>query len=92
MYDNDSFEDKVKFLSSLGLALHKYGLAAHNLERVISNVADSLGLYTEVFSTPNILLLCSKCVKTTEASQVVRRVTPGNINLELLEKIDHQDC
>ena len=89
MYDNDSFEDKVKFFSSLGLALHKYGLAAHNLERVISNVADSLGLYTEVFSTPNILLLCSKCVKTTEASQVVRRVTPGNINLELLEKIDH---
>ena len=82
------FLDRVNFLAALALALHKYGLAAHNLEGVVNNVSQSQELQVEVFSTPTLLLLDFKDLMSDESKQVAKRLRPGDINLDLLSRID----
>lgn len=83
-----TFNEKINFISALALALHKYGLAAHNLEAVVNNVSQSLNLEVEVFSTPTLLLLDFRDPLSLEAKQVAKRLRPGDINLDFLARID----
>ncbi|NQY81205.1 MAG: threonine/serine exporter family protein [Candidatus Caenarcaniphilales bacterium] len=85
---SSTFNEKINFVAALALALHKYGLAAHNLEGVVNNVSHSLKLEVEVFSTPTLLLLDFTDPLGLEVKQVAKRLKPGDINLDLLSRID----
>ena len=83
-----TFDEKTQFIAIISLALHKHGLAAHNLESVINNISQSMNLEVEVFSTPTLLLIDLSDRGTNESKQIAKRLKPGEINLELLSNID----
>ena len=77
----------VNFLTDYGLALHKHGLAAHNLESVMTNVAHALRTKVDVFSTPTLLLLSLES-EEGERLQIAKRLRPGDVNLDRLSLLD----
>jgi uncharacterized membrane protein YjjP (DUF1212 family) len=77
----------INFLTDYGLALHKHGLAAHNLESVMTNIAYALKIKIDVFSTPTLLLLSFES-KEGERLQIAKRLRPGDINLDRLSLLD----
>lgn len=82
----NEIKEKVKLLSLIGVALHKYGTSAHRLEASLKFISNYLGLKGNFFSTPTYLALSFDA----DDEQIVRhlRVTPGEENLEKLQEVD----
>jgi len=77
----------INFLTDYGLSLHKHGLAAHNLESVMANVAKALNINIDTFSTPTLLLLSFEGT-CGERAQTAKRLKPGDVNLDRLSLLD----
>ena len=79
--------NKVDFIMKLGSAFHRYGTNAPRLELALTNIANSLGITGNFFSTPTYLAVSID----TEDGQVTRhiRVSPGEVNLAKLSAVDH---
>ena len=77
----------INFLTDFGLALHKHGLAAHNLESVMGNIAKAMNINIDVFSTPTLLLLSLED-EAGHRCQIAKRLKPGDVNLDRLSLLD----
>ncbi|QDT13642.1 hypothetical protein K239x_56620 [Planctomycetes bacterium K23_9] len=69
------------------MKLHKYGTPSHRLERVLSKVAESLGIHGEFFYTPTALVI-SLTEPSGDEMTVVRRVTAGAFDVDKLIRFD----
>ncbi|MGK4007934.1 threonine/serine exporter family protein [Sorangium sp. So ce1036] len=68
------------FILTLAEALHAHGAAAHQLEGMLTVVADRLGIVARFYSTPTAVMVSFGPVIEGRTSLV--RVHPGAINLE----------
>jgi uncharacterized membrane protein YjjP (DUF1212 family) len=79
-------KQKVKFILEMGRALHKFGTNAPRIESALKNIANSMGMSGNFFSTPTYLSVSID----SDDEQVVRhlRVNPGEVDLNKLCSID----
>ncbi len=76
----------IAFIEKLARALHRYGLAAPNVEDALSMVAERLGIHGEFFATPTAIFAS---LDTGEIEQTIMiRVEPGSVNLDKLSRLD----
>jgi uncharacterized membrane protein YjjP (DUF1212 family) len=76
-----------KFLIDAAMLLHKYGTPSHRLERVLSQVAESLGIHGEFLYTPTALVI-SLTESSGEEMTVVRHVRSGAFDVDKLIQFD----
>jgi uncharacterized membrane protein YjjP (DUF1212 family) len=76
----------IRFVLSLGRALHRYGTPAHRLEDVMTVVSSQLGLKAGFVSTPTAIY--ASFGPPEEMRTTLIRVDPGEVNLERLASID----
>ena len=102
MLGSESFTEKCRFIIALGKALHKYGTPAYRLEAHLQNVSSLLEVEASFLVTPTSLtflladtplgLLNDEAdgVKVGAAQEYnhMVRVTPGDIDLGALARID----
>jgi uncharacterized membrane protein YjjP (DUF1212 family) len=78
--------EAIAFIEKLARALHRYGLAAPNLEDALTLVADRLGIHGEFFATPTAIFAS---LDTGDVDQTIMiRVEPGSVNLDKLSRLD----
>jgi uncharacterized membrane protein YjjP (DUF1212 family) len=77
---------KVNFILKLGKALHMYGTNAPRLESALSNVARSIGIEANIYSTPTYLAISIDDGLDQVSRQI--RVTPASVDLSRLNSID----
>jgi uncharacterized membrane protein YjjP (DUF1212 family) len=86
-----SLKTRIGFVVELSRRLHEYGTSAPRLEDVINLVSARLGLVCNVLSTPTSIVMSfsdpTHADGLAEITQVVR-VSPGDVNLELLCQVD----
>jgi len=77
---------KVNFILKIGSAFHRYGTNSPRLEAALTNIASSIGLNGNFFSTPTYLAISID----DEDKQITRhiRVNPGMVDLEKLCAVD----
>ena len=75
------------FLIDAAMLLHKYGTPSHRLERVLSQVAESLGIHGEFLYTPTALVI-SLAEPSGEEITVVRHVRSGAFDVDKLIQFD----
>lgn len=83
---------RISFVIELARQLHQYGTSASRLEEAILQVAQSLGLRAEVWSSPTAIILSFYDPDAGDdalayATQVMR-LPPGDVNLERLRLAD----
>jgi uncharacterized membrane protein YjjP (DUF1212 family) len=81
-----TLSEKVNLILNFGSALHRYGTNAPRIEAALTNIASSLGLEGNFFSTPTYLSLSIY----DDEEQVTRniRIQPGSVNLDKLTQLD----
>ncbi len=75
------------FLIEAAMMLHRYGTPSHRLERVLSQVATSLGIQGVFLYTPTALVISLLAPGQPELT-VVRRVDAGPVNVNKLIQFD----
>ncbi|MGB7343739.1 MAG: threonine/serine exporter family protein [Pirellulaceae bacterium] len=75
------------FLIEAAMMLHRYGTPSHRLERVLTKVAESLGIHGEFLYTPTALVISLRAPKGEELT-VVRRVNSGAVDVDKLIQFD----
>jgi uncharacterized membrane protein YjjP (DUF1212 family) len=85
MTDQD-FRKKVKLISLMGSAFHKYGTNAERLESTLNHLTLAMGLKGNFFSTPTYLIISIN----DGDDQITRhiRALPSDANLERLQDLD----
>ena len=74
------------FVTRLAESLHRYGTPSHELEEILQTCADSLKLNASFFSTPTAIFISFP--ESAENRTVLKRVSPGEIDLEKLVAVD----
>ena len=74
------------FLIEAAIMLHRYGTPSHRLERVMRQVADSLGVGSEFLYTPTALVISLQ--DESGALTEVRRVDSGPVDVDKLIQFD----
>ncbi len=75
-----------QLIESLARAMHRYGYAAPAIEEILALVARGLGLEAEFFATPTAIM-ASAHVGDSVVTRLIR-VTPGEVNLDKLSRLD----
>lgn len=75
----------TQLVIELSRALHSYGVAAHDLEESMSDMAASLGLQAAYFATPTSIFIAFG--GSSEQRTALLRVHPGDVNLEKLGEL-----
>ncbi len=70
----------------LGRALHAYGYAAHQLEEVLRQTSERLGLTAQFFATPTSIF--ASFGPQDDQRTHLMRVEPGDVNLGKLAQLD----
>jgi uncharacterized membrane protein YjjP (DUF1212 family) len=78
--------DAVRFILSLGRALHTYGYSADRLEEVLASVSHRLGVIGQFFSTPTSIFAAFG--PQDEQQTFLMRVRPGDQDLGKLGALD----
>jgi uncharacterized membrane protein YjjP (DUF1212 family) len=78
-------KSKIKFIMDLGKALHYYGLAAHEIESLLRELARKFSMEGHFFCTPT-QIIANFNVSEDESIYSIERVEPGGINLGLLQR------
>lgn len=86
MSNGDLAMAQERFLVRLAESLHRYGTPSHELEEILQSCADALGLNAAFFSTPTAIFISFP--ESAENRTVLRRVSPGEIDLEKLVGVD----
>ena len=74
------------FLIKVGVLLHRYGTPSHRLERVVSELANNLGVEAVCLYTPTALLLSIN--NESIESTYLRRVDSGAVDVDKLIRFD----
>jgi uncharacterized membrane protein YjjP (DUF1212 family) len=82
----DDARTELGFVLALGRALHTFGAPAHRLEEAMSVICGQLGLRSEFFSTPTMLMASFGEPEDLDTS--LMRVEPGELNLDKLARLD----
>lgn len=83
---HDATEPDVAFVLELAHGLHAAGTPAHRLEAAMADVSARLGLETQFFSTPTVIIVGVGPPLRQRVSLL--RVEPGDQGLEALERLD----
>lgn len=75
------------FLIEAAMMLHRYGTPSHRLERLLSQVATSLGIHGVFLYTPTALVISLAAPDQPELT-VVRRVDAGAVDVNKLIQFD----
>ncbi len=75
-----------KFLIEVGVLLHRYGTPSHRLERVMTQVAETLGVQGVFLYTPTALIL--SITDESGESTYLRRVDSGAVDVDKLIRFD----
>jgi len=81
-----TIEAREMLVLALGKELHAAGAPAHRLEDVLGELARSLGLETQVFSTPTALIVGFGAL--SEQRMRLVRVEPGGLDLGRIDRLD----
>lgn len=79
-------QTRHKFIVKAGEYLHKYGTPAHRLERVMTQVATSLGLNGVFLYTPTALIISLDGLPNE--TTYLRRIDSGAVNVDKLIRFD----
>lgn len=79
-------ETAIRFLRTLGHALHRFGLPAHRLEAALTAVAKRLGVKGQFFATPTAIF--ASLESGSDERTVLIRLEPGEVNLAKLSELD----
>jgi uncharacterized membrane protein YjjP (DUF1212 family) len=88
MVDTDNFAEKRRFIIKLGKALHKYGTPAYRLEAHLQNVSELLEVKANFMVTPTTLTFLLSEGQDQQDYNHIARVTPGDIDLGALARLD----
>lgn len=83
---NDARSEATRFLIALGCALHRYGTASPQIERVLSQAARVYGFRVHAFMLPTALFACFD-EEEPPRTQLVR-LEPGEVQLDRLLRVD----
>ncbi|WP_114325368.1 threonine/serine ThrE exporter family protein [Candidatus Colwellia aromaticivorans] len=84
----DDFFQKRRFIIQLGKALHKLGSTAYRLEDSLLSIARSLDIRASFMITPTALTFILSDDEDEQQFNHIVRVTPGEIDLGSLARID----
>lgn len=76
------------FLVESATMLHRYGTPSHRLERVMSQVSNSLGVHGEFLYTPTALVISLSDPNGEPLLTLVRRVDSGEVDVDKLIQLD----
>ena len=88
MYQTDNFYQKRRFIIKLGKALHKLGSTAYRLEDNLLSIAKFLDIRASFIITPTALTFILSDDEDDQQYNHLVRVTPGDIDLGSLARID----
>ena len=88
MLQTDDFYQKRKFIIRLGKALHKLGSTAYRLEDNLLSIAKFLDIRASFIITPTALTFILSDDEDDQQYNHLVRVTPGEIDLGSLARID----
>ncbi len=88
MPQTDNFYQKRKFIIRLGKALHKLGSTAYRLEDNLLSIAKFLDIRASFIITPTALTFILSDDEDDQQYNHLVRVTPGDIDLGSLARID----
>lgn len=88
MPQSDDFYQKRKFIIRLGKALHKLGTTAYRLEDNLLNISHFLQLRASFIIAPTSLTFILSDDEDDQQYNHLLRVTPGDIDLGSLARID----
>ncbi|QBG35363.1 threonine/serine ThrE exporter family protein [Litorilituus sediminis] len=88
MPQTDNFYQKRKFIIRLGKALHKLGSTAYRLEDNLLSIAKFLDIRASFIITPTALTFILSDDEDDQQYNHLVRVTPGEIDLGSLARID----
>lgn len=88
MSQSDNFYQKRKFIIRLGKALHKLGSTAYRLEDNLLSIAKFLDIRASFIITPTALTFILSDDEDDQQYNHLVRVTPGEIDLGSLARID----
>jgi uncharacterized membrane protein YjjP (DUF1212 family) len=83
---NDARSEAARFLIALGCALHRYGTASPQIERVLLQASSVYGLHVHAFMLPTALFACFD-EEEPPRTQLVR-LEPGEVQLDRLLRVD----
>lgn len=81
----DDGEAAIRLIIELSCALHRYGVAAHDLEEAMCETAETLGVQASYFATPTSIFIAFG--DTAEQRTSLLRVSPGEVNLGKLANL-----
>lgn len=82
----DELQKKINFIMKFAAALHSYGATAQGLERAMSNIVGGLGLRSQFFATPTVIMASFETEHGQQQGLI--RVEPAGINLQKMLEID----
>ncbi|HCM48293.1 MAG TPA: hypothetical protein DIS98_12605, partial [Colwellia sp.] len=88
MQQTDNFYQKRRFIIKLGKALHKLGSTAYRLEDNLLSIAKFLDLRASFIITPTALTFILSDDEDDQQYNHLVRVSPGDIDLGSLARID----
>ncbi len=88
MQKTEDFKQKRKFIIRLGKALHKLGTTAYRLEDNLLSIAKFLDIRASFIITPTALTFILSDDEDDQQYNHLVRVTPGEIDLGSLARID----
>ena len=88
MTSSPEFNQKRRFIISLGKALHKFGTPAYRLEAHLENVSKLLQIQGGFIISPTALTFVLAESKDSQEYTHVARVNPGEIDLGSLARTD----
>jgi len=88
MSQTDNFYQKRRFIIKLGKALHKLGSTAYRLEDNLLSIANFLDIRASFIITPTALTFILSDDEDDQQYNHLVRVTPGDIDLGSLARID----
>ena len=85
--DSKSRQTAIEFfIAKLAESLHQYGTPSHELEDILQSCSEKLSVPAAFFSTPTAIFISFP--ESEKDRTVLRRVTPGEIDLEKLVAVN----
>lgn len=83
----DSSQRKIDFIMQFAAALHSYGATAEGLESAMSNIVHKMGMTSQFFATPTVIMASFRTEHGQEKNSLIR-VKPSGVDLEKMLELD----
>ncbi len=79
-------DPRAVFLATMARELHQAGMATDTLEQTLTEIADAMGLSTQIFALPTQITLAFG--PSWNQNIVLMRLEPGNVSLRKLSRLN----